>query len=165
MPNVCNNTFTDEERIKHKILCLLTEQKGYLKQDILVDREFDVHLDNEIRKSTIDILITLQEMIFMIIKCARGSLVTREREVLSSARILYPYMIPFAVVTNGEDAEIIDSASGAIIRSGLDAIFSRSEASEILKRIKFYRLPEDRIEKEKRIFLAFDALKCPSECH
>ncbi len=166
MPNVYdNNDCADEERIKHKILCLLLEQKGYLRSDIIVDREFDVMDDNEIYKSSIDLLITLQGKAFMIIKCARGSLVSREREVLSCARIFESYTVPFSVVTNGHDVEIIDSINGKIIGYGLGAVPSRADALEYLQKIEFNRLPRDRAEKEKRIFLAFDAIRCPSECN
>jgi hypothetical protein len=166
MPDFCDkNDCSDEEGIKQKILSLLIEQKGYSRDDIIVDKEFDIIIDNEIRKSSVDLLITLQKVTFMIIRCARGSLVTREREILSCARILDSYLIPFSVVTNGEDAQIIDSASGEIIGHGLDSIPAKPDALEILEKIELHKLALDRIEKEKRIFLAFDALKCPTECN
>ncbi len=159
------NDCSDEERIKQKILSLLIEQKRYSRDDIIVDKQFDIIVDNKVHKSSVDILIKLQEVMLMIIRCARGSLVTREREVLSCARIHDSYLIPFSVVTNGEDAQIIDSVSGEIVGHGLDSIPAKPDALEILKKIKLYKLAHDRIEKEKRIFLAFDALKCPTECN
>lgn len=155
---------TDDERIRQKIERLLIEEKGYSKNDIEVDREFEIVLDNEINRSKVDLVVSIEEKIFIIIKCARGSLVSREREVLSCARILDIYQIPFAVVTNGEDAEVLYTISGEVIGYGLEAIPSKPQALEALGRIEFKRLPEERIEKEKRIFLAFDAFKCPSKC-
>lgn len=159
------NSLTDDEKIKQKILTFLLEQKGYLKDDIIVDKEFEILLDGKSHKSSVDLLIKLQEKLFMIIRCARGSIVSREREVLSAARIVTSYQIPFSVVTNGLDTEIIDSATGEVISYDLNSIPSKSAALESLQKIKFRRLSEDRIEKEKRIFLVFDAIKCPSECH
>jgi len=160
---------TDDERIRQGIERLLIEEKGYSKKDIEVDREFEIVIGEEINRSKInrskvDLIVSVEEKIFMIIKCARGSLVSREREVLSCARIFDTYIIPFAVVTNGEDAEVLDTISGEVIGNGLEAIPSKNQALEALGRIEFKRLPEKRIEKEKRIFLAFDAFKCPSEC-
>jgi hypothetical protein len=155
---------TDDERIRQKIERLLVEDKGYSKKDIEVDREFEIVIGEEINRSKVDLIVSVEEKIFMIIKCARGSLISREREVLSCARILDTYIIPFAVVTNGEDAEVLDTTSGEVIDYGLGAIPSKNQALEALGRIEFKRLPEKRIEKEKRIFLAFDAFKCPSEC-
>ncbi|MBM4136373.1 MAG: type I restriction enzyme HsdR N-terminal domain-containing protein [Nitrospira sp.] len=155
---------TDDERIRQTIERLLIEENGYSKKDIEVDREFEIVIGEEINRSKVDLIVSVEEKIFMIIKCARGSLVSREREVLSCARIFDTYQIPFAVITNGEDAEILDTISGAVISCGLGAIPSKNQALEALGRIEFKRLPEKRIEKEKRIFLAFDAFKCPSEC-
>jgi len=155
---------TDDERIRQGIERLLIEEKGYSKKDIEVDREFEIVIGEEINRSKVDLIVSVEEKIFMIIKCARGSLISREREVLSCARIFDTFIIPFAVVTNGEDAEILDTISGEVISCGLGAIPSKNQALEALGRIEFKRLPEKRIEKEKRIFLAFDAFKCPSEC-
>lgn len=157
----------DDERIRQTIERFLIEEKGYSKKDIEVDREFDIALGDELNKSKVDLIVSIvsvEKNFFMIIKCARGSLVSREREVLSCARIFDTYQIPFAVITNGEDAEVLDTISGEVIGCGLEAVPSKSQALEALKRVEFKKLPEKRIEKEKRIFLAFDAFKCPSEC-
>ncbi|MEW6002178.1 MAG: type I restriction enzyme HsdR N-terminal domain-containing protein [Nitrospirota bacterium] len=155
---------TDDERIRQKIERLLIEKKAYSKNDIVVDREFEIILGDEINRSKVDLVVSIEGKRFMIIKCARGSLVSREREVLSCARILDVYIIPFAVVTNGQDAEVLDAISGEVIGSGLEAIPPKPKALEALRQIEFKRLSEERVEKEKRIFLAFDAFKCPSEC-
>lgn len=155
---------TDDERIRQKIERLLIEEKGYSKKDIEVDMEFEIVIGKEIHKSKVDLIVSVEEKRFMIIKCARGSLVSREREVISCARILDVYQIPFAVVTNGEDAEVLDTISGEVIGNGLGAIPSKANALEAIKQIEFKNLSGKRIEKEKRIFLAFDVIKCPSKC-
>ncbi len=170
MPDICDfitgQVFidTDDERIRQGIERFLVEEKGYSKKDIEVDREFDVVIGKEINRSKVDLAVNIEEKIFMVIKCARGSLVSREREVLSCARILDVYQIPFAVITNGQDAEIIETISGEIIGCGLEAIYSKTQALEAIKKIEFKKLQDERIEKEKRIFLAFDSIKCPSKC-
>jgi len=51
-----------------------------------------------------------------------------------------------------------------VIGLGLEAIPSRYQAIEAIRSIEFKGLPKERIEKEKRIYLAFEAIKCPSEC-
>ncbi|MBM4140861.1 MAG: type I restriction enzyme HsdR N-terminal domain-containing protein [Nitrospira sp.] len=155
---------TDDERIRQKIERLLIEEKGYSKQDIEVDREFEIVIGDEKNKSKVDLIVNIKGKRFMIMRCARGSLVSREREILSCARILDAYQIPFAIVTNGEDAEVLDTISGEVIGNGLKTIPSKANALEAIKQIKFKKLLEKRIEKEKRIFLAFDAIKCPSKC-
>jgi hypothetical protein len=155
---------TDDERIRQRIERFLIEEKGYSKKDIEVDREFEIVLGEEINRSSIDLVVSIEGKICMIIKCARGSLVSREREILSCARILDVYQVPFAVITNGEDAEVLDTISSEIIGCGLEAIYSKKQALEALSRIEFKKLPKEKVEKEKRIFLAFDAIKCPSKC-
>jgi hypothetical protein len=154
---------TEDERIRQKIEQLLVEKKGYSKNDVEVEKGFEITLDDEIFRAKVDLIVNVEEKRFMVIKCARGSLVSREREVLSCARILETYPIPFAVITNGEDAEVLDTLSGEVIGHGLEAIPSRQQALEAIKRVEFKKLSEKRIEKEKRIFLAFDAIKCPSD--
>lgn len=155
---------TDDERIRQKIERLLIEDEGYSKQDIEVDREFEIVIGEEVHRPKVDLIVSVDGKRFMIIKCARGSLVSREREVISCARILDSYQIPFAVVTNGEDAEVLDTISGEVMGNGLESIPSKEKALEAIKQIEFEKLPEKRIEKEKRIFLAFDAIKCPLKC-
>jgi hypothetical protein len=155
---------TDDERIRQRIERFLIEEKGYSKKDIEVDSEFEIIIGEEIHKSKVDLIVSVQEKRFMIIKCARGSLVSREREVLSCARILDTYQIPFAVITNGEDAEVLDTISGEVIGNGLETIPSKANALEAIKQIEFKKLLEKKIEKEKRIFLAFESIKCPAEC-
>ncbi len=170
MPEICDfitgQAFldTDDERIRQKIERLLIEEKGYSKQDIEGDIEFEIVIGDEKNKSKVDLIVNIEGKRFMIMRCARGSLVSREREVISCARILDVYQIPFAVVTNGEDAEVLDTISGEVIGNGLGAISSKANALEAIKQIEFKKLLEKRIEKEKRIFLAFDAIKCPSKC-
>lgn len=170
MPNICDYVTgqafidTDDERIRQKIERLLIEEKGYLKENIEVDREFEIVIGEEKYNSKIDLIVSIEGKRFMIMRCARGSLVSREREVISCARILDTYQIPFAVVTNGKDAEVLDTISGEVIGCGLGAIPSKAQALENIKDTELKRLPENRVEKEKRIFLAFDAIKCPSKC-
>lgn len=153
---------TTDERVRQGVERLLIEEKGYSKEDIEVDTKFEIAVDNEINRSKVDLIVSVEGKRFMLISCARSSLVMREREVLACARILDVYQIPFAVITNGEDAEVMNTISGEVIGSGLEAIPPKPKALETIKKIEFKKLPEGRIEKEKRIFLAFDAIK--SEC-
>ncbi len=155
---------TDDERIRQKIERLLIDQKGYSRQDIEVDRDFEIVIEEEVYRPKADLIVSVEGKRFMLMRCARGSLVSRETEVVSCARILDDYQIPFAVVTNGEDAEVLETVSGEVIGNGLESIPSKEKSLEAVKQIEFKKLQEKRIEKEKRIFLAFEAIKCPSKC-
>jgi len=168
MQHICDlitgQTFNDtpDERIRQRIERLLIEEKGYSKEDIEVNGEFEISLDNEKVISRADLVITIEGKRFILIKCVRGSLESWEREVLSCARILDVYQIPFAIVTNGEDAEVLDTLSGEVVGRGLDAIPSKKQALDTLGKIELRKLPEHKTEKEKRIYLAFQTIK--KEC-
>jgi hypothetical protein len=85
-----------------------------------------------------------------------GSLVTRERPSLAAARLLEPCQIPVTVVTNGEDAEILDTISGKVIAHGFDAIPSKKEGIERMSTMEFHTISEKQSEREARILYAFD---------
>ncbi len=112
--------------------------------------------------STIDLTVTIAGRTLFIVRYGPGSLVTRERPALAAARVLErAYQIPFAVVTNGLDAELLDTASGKVLDTGLDAIPDRRQAEELQAAAEFPPPPDDnRREKELRILNAFDVEVC-----
>lgn len=148
------------ERIRQRIERFLVENKNYSKGDIEVGKEFETVSEggsdgkSEIIRSQADLIVRAGDKRVIVIKCTCGSLLAKERLVLSYTRLLDPYQIPFAVVTNGEDAEVLDAISGKTIGSELEAIPSINNIEEI----EFTKLSEDRIEKEKRILAAFESI-------
>ena len=146
--------------IRRDIEKFLLEKKGYAATEIEKDREFEVLLGNERCKSRTDIVISIGSKRLILIKCSVGALVSRERQAVACARVLEPYQIPFAFVTDGTDAIALDTLTGKVISEGMESIPSRNELGELLQKIEFKKLPSERTEKEKRILLAFDAIKC-----
>ena len=96
----------------------------------------------------------------MIVKCSIGALVSRERQAVACARLMDSYQIPFAVVTDGNDAILLDTLTGKAINEGLEKIPSRDELKAMTEKVEFKELSPERLEKEKRILLAFDSIKC-----
>jgi hypothetical protein len=88
--------------------------------------------------------------------------VSRERSAIAAARILEKeYQIPLAVVTNGRDAELLDTATGEVLGTGMDAIPSRSSAEEMISTLEFRPAAEGKKrEGEMRILNAFDVEIC-----
>jgi len=72
--------------------------------------------------------------------------------------------VPFTVVTNGEDAEVLDTFSGRVIGTGLDAVPQRDTAKEQLRNIKLHPLSAKQAEVEKRVLSAYDWLEHSLEC-
>jgi hypothetical protein len=100
----------------------------------------------------------------MIVRYGPGSLVTRERPALASARVLEPYQVPVTVVTNGEDAEVIDTATGEVMAAGIPSIPSRDALIKRLGNAEFPVVSPARREAEKRILSAYDWLEHSLEC-
>ncbi len=149
---------THDERSRQKIARFLVEEKGYSKEDIEVRREIPLDVDGNRATSKVDFVLRLDGKAFAIIIFGPGSLVTRERSTLAAARLLEDYEVPFAVVTNGEDAEVMETRSGRVIAEGLEAIPSKEEALERIRMLNLEKVSEKRLEKEKRILYVFDVL-------
>lgn len=149
--------------IREIIRGYLLNEKFYSQEDIEQDKEFEIAINDYSASTSVDYIIKLNGRRFMAIKCSPGALESRERHLISFARVVDSYQIPFAVVTDGFHARMLDAVSGKLISEGLDTIPGRSEAIEILKGIELTPYPSEKIEREKRILLAFDAIKCTEE--
>lgn len=147
---------TLQEGVRQKTERFLVEAKNYSKGDIEVGTEFEVTSGGETFRPSADLIINLEGKRVIIIKCIYGSLTAGERLTLSYARLLDSYQIPFAVITNGVDTDVMDTVSGNVIGSGADAIPTKGELN--INEIKFMEYPEERIEKEKRILAAFESI-------
>ncbi len=154
---------THDEQYRQKLAHILVEKKGYLKKEIIPRWELLIKAGDKKAVIKIDFVIKIADFradkICMIIKYGPGSLVTRRRPVLAASRLLVPYQIPLAVVTNGDDAEILDGKTGRLLASGLDAIPSKSDligSQGLLANASFEPISEQRAEKESRILYAYE---------
>lgn len=158
-------TDTDDERFRQKIARFLVEKKGYSKKDIIPKVRHDMSCGDLRGHSITDIVVRLKQRMVMIIKYGPGSLVTRERPALATARTITPsYTVPIAVVTNGRDAEILDVASGKIINTNMDKIPSNEMLLSEFKHLNFDVLPEKQLEAERRILMAYEAIEHSCGC-
>ncbi|MBW2151708.1 MAG: type I restriction enzyme HsdR N-terminal domain-containing protein [Deltaproteobacteria bacterium] len=137
----------------------LVEEKGYQKEDIEVDADIEIAIEGQCYRSQIDLVVSVGGRRFMAIKCAAGSLESREREILSAARILDPHPLPRAVVTDGKTAIVLDTLSGKkITQAPMTAIDSRKEAEAIVSQTALQPLTQERLKRERLIFRAYDRL-------
>lgn len=146
------------EEIRQEIERFLVEEKGYWKTDIIVDADVAVDIAGSVYKSQLDLVVSVDDRRFMVIKCAAGSLESREREVLSAARIVDIYQVPYAVASDGKTAVIYDTVSGKKTGETLDQIPTRQNASETLNAVEPLEISEKRCEKEKLIFRSYDSM-------
>jgi hypothetical protein len=95
---------------------------------------------------------------FVAVKCAAGSLGSREREIIAASRLLDKYQIPFSVASDGKTAIVLDTVSGKKLGDGLNAIPSKEEIKKRSAATRLEPLPEKRLEKEKLIFRSYDSM-------
>jgi hypothetical protein len=141
---------------RQKIERFLVETKGYSKGDIEVDAEIAFTIGNEVVRSSVDLVARVEGKRFMVVKCVPGSLGSRHRETLSAARLLDDYQIPFSLVTDGKNAELLDTVTGELLDQGMDAIPSKDEARKRLNGMELKPYPENKLERERIIFRTYD---------
>jgi hypothetical protein len=145
------------EENRQKLEKFLITEKGYDNADIQVDADIVVSFKGEPYQSTIDLVIVLENIRFMVIKCVAGAIDTWQREILAAARVLEKnYQIPFCAVCDGQSALVIDTFTGNKVGNNLDSILSKAEAVKLLKDITLRTLPENRFTKEQMIFRSYD---------
>lgn len=157
-------TDTDDERLRQGIARMLVNEKGYSKDDIETRKRFPMDIEGQKVFSLIDFIIRINGRSFLAIKYGPGSLVTRERPALAVARILEPYQVPLAVVTNGIDAELLDTATGTVIATGLDSIPDRESLLKQFQNTRLKKLPAKQVDAERRILSAYDFMEHSLEC-
>jgi hypothetical protein len=154
--------FSNRDNIRQKMLRFLLDEKGYRKEDIRVDREIRYRIDGSEVVSLVDISIVLHNRTLMVWKCASGSVVSRERQIIASARLLEDYLVPFAVVTNGRDLELLDTSTEKVTREGLDAIPRREELAGMAEGFSPRPTNKKKLANEQRVLFTYDAIACPS---
>lgn len=155
-------TDTDDERIRQDLSRWMVEEKGYAKEELFPRLFIETLFAKSFVRSTIELTVSVSNRQFMIIRYGPGSLVSRERAAIAAARVLNPaYRIPLSVVTNGQDAELIDTTSGKIVGYGLHSIPDRVGVEEMIAKLHFLPPPDSNArEKELRILNAFDVERC-----
>ena len=152
---------TDDERCRQELAKLLVEKKGYAKKDMEPRLRIETLYNGQYVASTIDITIREGDKRFMILRFGPGSIVTRERAAIAAARVLEAsYQIPLAVVTNGKDAEVLDTYTGKVIRQGLDNIPDKNEAAALVQSLRFDPFDDEKRDREHRILNAYDIEVC-----
>ncbi len=146
--------------VKHIAERVLLNEKGYTQADVRKNIRFPVTLGPETVESHVDFLVTVDNRQAMVVKCAPGSLSSRERHVVAAARVLNSLPVPVAVVMDPMSAVILDTMTGKVIGEGFDAIPSKQQLIAMLSGKELQPIAPEKLEREKRVLLAFDALRC-----
>ena len=136
----------------------LVIEKGYSKADIQVDSPIVMDVDGETYTSTLDLVVHVNQQPFMVIKCAPGSLASREREVISAARLLADYQIPLSASSDGVTAIVWDTLTGEQLSEGLGSIPTKSQAAEMMQKLTLKPLPDKKRRQQILIFRSYDSM-------
>ena len=136
----------------------LVEEKGWYREQIRVDAPFDLTIDGGVYPATLDLLVSCGGHKMMAIKCCAGSLLSREREILAAARLAAACQIPYAVVSDGRDALVIDTLTGKHLGQGMSAIPARRDVESRLGTYQFRPLTAQHRHGEKLIFRSYDSM-------
>ncbi len=147
---------TLDERYRQKIARLLVTEKGYRHSEIESRSDLLVQADHRRAVIRVDFVVRLAGRAVMVVRFGPGSLVSRERPLLAISRLIEAYQVPVAVVTNGEDAEILDAASGRVTGRGLTAIPPRAALAAAARVYAFARIPPERAAMESRIAYCYE---------
>jgi hypothetical protein len=145
--------------VKH-IAERMLEEKGYATDDIGKNIVFDVILDGEVTQSKADFLVSVNGRKAMVIKCAAGSLSSRERHVVAAARVLDTIPIPVATVMDPMGAVVLDALTGKVIGEGFESVPTKEQLITMIAGRDIKSLAPEKLEREKRVLLAFDAIRC-----
>lgn len=153
---------TDDERYRQQLARFLLEAKGYGAGDLTPRLAIDTEVGGQRVRSLIELTVTIQGRRLLIIRYGPGSLVTRERPAIAAARLLEPsYRIPLAVVTNCRDAELLETLTGKVLATGMDAIPDRERLLAMAPGLVFEPFAgSDRRDREARILNCFDVEVC-----
>ena len=136
----------------------LVEEKKFRREEIEVDAPISLEIDGEVYRSAVDLVIRIGDRPLIAVKCAAGSLGSREREIVSAARLLAETPLPLAVVSDGSDATVLDAMTGKQKARGMGAIPSRKEALDLAREAPNPPIPDERLAREKLVFRSYDSM-------
>ena len=146
------------EEIRQMFEKILVNEKGYAKEDILVDPPIQVTFKGELYSSNLDLVVRDREskQTIMAVKCVPGALESHEREILAGARLIYENQIPLSLVTDGRDALVRNTITGKRTGQGIAAIPDKEEAKKIVSQFQYSPFPAPKKDREMIIFRSYD---------
>lgn len=155
---------THDERYRQQIAKKLVMNKGHKKENIKSNITLQVNAGEKIATLKIDFLVECHGTLLLMVKYAPGSLVTRRLSTLALSRIIKPYQIPRVVITNGEDAEIMDGYTGCVIGTGFNSLPDKNELEMLKETFSYEKIDGVLFEKASRIAYACEVDgSCPCD--
>ncbi len=155
---------TLDERHRQQIGRMLVEQKGYSKEQITSRQEIEAKADSKCARLLITYTVELDGCIAMVIQYGPGSLVTRHRPALAMGRLVANHQVPVVVVTNSEQADILQGENGNVLASGMDKIPDVDQLRDLMQQHTWPFITPERAKMESRILIAYEYDgRCPCD--
>lgn len=153
---------TDDERFRQRLARLMVEEKGFTKAELEPRLTIETLFNSIFVRSVIDLTVSVGSQPCFVLRYGPGSLVTREKPAIAAARLINENCcLPLAVVTNGQDAELLETKSGKVLAVGMTAIPDREQAAELLSaHPPRSQLTGPERERNLRVLNAFDLEIC-----
>ncbi len=156
--------YHDDEYIRQAAEKLLLEKLGWQRERIGVEYRRTLTVCCEPFDVRADLVLMAEGVPALVMRTTRGSLVSREKETIATARMIHDPIVPLSLVFNGDDAELLDSKTGGVIATGLDTVPSPERLEELLAGIPSHHATQDEIEKAAKVYSAFAFIQCPGVC-
>jgi hypothetical protein len=131
--------------------------KGFLECEIEIDPCLTISDGKRTEDCAVDFILKPEGKPFAAVICTPAALESSERHILAWGRVKG---VALCISTNGLSARILKAASGELIGEKLLDLPERNQAIAILRDCASESCPPERLEKEKRILLAFNVARC-----
>jgi hypothetical protein len=157
--------FHEDEYIRQEAERLLMEERGWPAERIGVEVRRSLAAAGREIKLRADLALAAADGGWgLVIRCARGSLVSRERETVAAARLLASPVVPWCLVFNGDDAELIRTADAEVAAAGLAAVPTPEELELLVARAPAKELSPQELTQAAQVYEAYSLLQCPGVC-
>ncbi len=152
---------SEDKRIQAALREFLINFRGYPEGFIVLDEPFSVTIGGRKRNFKADLSVRYGERLILVAKCSPGSVVTRERHIVSIARLMdKDCIVPLAIVTNGEEVSVLDGETGKIISEGWDGVPHWKDIPTILAGREKLTLTSEQRRKESHILDTYEFISC-----
>lgn len=153
----------EDEPVRQAAEALLLDL-GYSREDVLVEATRCLEWEGNCMSVRADLVVLHQGRPALLMRCARGSLVSREREAVAAARLMAETYLPLALVYNGYEAELLDVRSGKVIESGPAALPGPEDLARRLAFLEAHAPTPRETAQAARVYSAYSFISCPSQC-
>lgn len=140
-----------------EIAALALAAKGWSPEDITPDYIFHVETQEAQEDVAVDYAVRLDGRSVMAVKCSM-SVDSRERHAVAIARLMDEPPALYAIVTDGLVYHVLDAMTGKLISHEIP---SKDEAMIMLKSMPSVTIPEQKLQRERCVLLAFECAVCP----